>query len=217
MKNKKIRSIVCILFLLVLLIYPVSAGVGIKWDRESALASGGERACLTYGVYNPWPEESYVKVSLSDELLEVLDVQDTEAVLIPSNTPSGAAIPIEFCFEVPEKIYEKDCWIGSFFVCEQECKEEQRVYEGDVEVTSVAPPEGVEGSAAIMAVSAPLRVKVRCDPFERDYTLLYVLIGVISVVIIFLLFRKKYGKSKEERLRDKMKALKSEMNSIKKK
>ena len=81
----------------------------------------------------------------------------------------------------------------------------------------MAPPEGVEGSAAIMAVSAPLRVKVRCDPFERDYTLLYVLIGVISVVIIFLLFRKKYGKSKEERLRDKMKALKSEMNSIKKK
>ena len=106
----------------------VSGGVGIKWDRESALAEGGEKACLTYGVYNPWPEETYVKIGVSEELIDVLDVQDINATLVPAHTSSGEAIPVEFCFEVPKKIYKKNCWLGSFFVCEQQCKEEQMVY-----------------------------------------------------------------------------------------
>jgi len=73
-----------------------SAGVGIKWDRESALAASGDTACLTYGVYNPWPEDTYVEVGISEELQEVLITQDTEATLIPAHTSSGDSIPVEF-------------------------------------------------------------------------------------------------------------------------
>jgi len=190
-----------------------SAGVGIKWDRESALAEGGERACLTYGVYNPWPEETYVKISLSDELQEVLDVQDINSTLIPAHTASTEAIPIEFCFDVPERIYGKNCWFGGFFVCEQECKEEQMIYEGDVEIRSVPPPSG-GGSSATMAVSAPLRVKVKCVPHGTDYTLLYVVLAVVALVVITLIM--KYRKPKSERVKEKMKSLKAEMKSLKK-
>ena len=136
------------------------------------------------------------------------------ATLVPAYTSSDKSIPVEFCFEVPKKIYEKDCWLGGFFVCKQECKEEQRVYEGDVEVRSVPPPSG-GGSSAIMAVSAPLRVKVKCVPHDRDYAMLYVILAVMALVAVTLILKHK--KPRSERVKEKMNALRKEMESLKKK
>jgi hypothetical protein len=205
---------VAMLFLVLFMAGFVSAGVGIKWDRESALAAGGEEACLTYGVYNPWNEDTYVEVGVSEELEEVLLVQDVNSTLVPANTPSGDSIPVEFCFEVPSGLYDKDCWLGNFFVCEQACNEEQRIYEGEVEIRSVPPPSGAAGSAAVMAVSAPLRVKVRCDAHGRDYTVLYILLGIIAFVVIILTF--KYRKPREQRIREEMAELRAKLKSTKK-
>lgn len=214
MKKNKINLGIVLILIVVAVSAFAAAGVGIKWERESALAEGGEKACLTYGVYNPWPEETYVKIGVSDELLEVLEVQDINATLVPAHTSSGEAIPIEFCFEVPEKIYTKNCWLGGFFVCEQQCKEEMKIYDGDVEIKSVPSPSG-GGSSATMAVSAPLKVKVKCVPYGRDYTLLYVIFAVIALVIIALIM--KYRKPKAERVKEEMNALKAKMKSLKKK
>ena len=96
MKKERCMRVVAFVLLVVALNSFVSAGVGIKWDRESALSNEGEDACLTYGVYNPWPEDTYVEVGVSEELEEVLTVQDVEATLVPAHTSSGEAIPIEF-------------------------------------------------------------------------------------------------------------------------
>jgi len=212
-KNSYMMKLVVIVLAIAMLGSFVSAGVGIKWDRESALSNEGEDACLTYGIYNPWPEDTYVEVGVSEELEEVLTVQDVEATLIPSQTSSGESIPVEFCFNVPEKIYEKECWLGDSFVCKQECKENQKIYEGDVEVRSVPPPIG-GGSSAIMVVSAPLRVKVRCVPHGWDYTLLYVIIGVIAVIGLIWVIRHR--KPKEQRIREEMAELKKKLKKVKK-
>ena len=70
MKNLKLLLIFLLGFIL---IFPmVSAGVGISWDKESALVQENTKTCLTYKIYNPWPEDSYVKIELSNSLLEIL-------------------------------------------------------------------------------------------------------------------------------------------------
>ncbi|MFA5060818.1 MAG: hypothetical protein WC494_00685 [Candidatus Pacearchaeota archaeon] len=184
------------LILGILSLVPLSlAGVGIKWEKESIVLEEGGKACVSYGVYNPWPTESYVVIELSEELKEVLIFQETETKLIPANTPSGSAIPIEFCFEVPQ-VYEKDCFLGT--LCKQECSEEQKIFSGEVMVKSVANPSEIDnsgGSATQMVVSAPLRIKVICNSSGRDLTALYILIAVVSLIIIIFLVRKNYNKS----------------------
>ncbi len=167
----------------------VSAGVGIKWEEESVIVDEKEEACLTYKVYNPWPESSEVVIGLSEELEEILTIQDAESKLIPANTASGDAIPIEFCFEIP-RVYERDCLVGGL-ICEQSCSGENIVYEGEVVVGSV--PGGVEsgGSATTMSVSAPLRIRVNCEEAGRNFTVVYMLLGVISLMGIVILTRKK--------------------------
>src|SRR3989344_7738343 len=131
--HKMITKNICIVMMFILVWTPfVSAGVGIKWSQESLRVQEGEGGCLTYSVYNPWPgkhERTYVQITLSSQLKEVLEVQDIESVLIPEETGLDEAIPVEFCFEVPKKIYSKNCWMGDFFVCERECLEEQKLYD----------------------------------------------------------------------------------------
>lgn len=181
----------------ILMLIPLSfAGVGIKWERESIMLEEGGKACVSYGVYNPWPQESYVFIELSEELKGVLVSQETETKLIPANTPSSSAIPIEFCFEVPQ-VYEKDCFLGT--LCKQDCSGEQKTFQGEVLVRSASGPEAENsgsGSATQMVVSAPLRIRVSCDPFNRDFTLVYSLIIIISLAVIAYLIRRKYHRLK---------------------
>ncbi len=146
----------------------VSAGVGLKWDKESVMVDENQRNCISYSVYNPWPEESYIQLELSnDELKDVLIEQEAETKLVPSNTFHNDAIPVEFCFKVP-KVYKKDCLL-LFLLCKQECQEEQKVYSGKVIAKTVPPPNQMGGSATTAAISAPLNVRVTCKAFERNY------------------------------------------------
>ncbi len=193
-------------FVLLVVLFQISfvfAGVGIKWDKESALINENDRTCLTYYVYNPWNEDTTVKVELSDEtgdLNSIVTEQESETKLVPANTSSKDALPIEFCFSAPE-IYERDCLVGGL-MCELVCEGDQREYVGEVVVKSV--PEqteigGAGGSTTTMSVSAPLKIKVRCNPYERNYTVFYALIAVLCLIVITLLIYRKYKGPKSRR------------------
>jgi hypothetical protein len=200
------KEVISLVLLLAVFSMPFSlAGVGIKWERESIVLEEGGKACISYGVYNPWPTESYVAIELSESLSEVLISQEAETKLIPGNTASSNSIPIEFCFEVPQ-VYEKDCFLGG--LCKQECSEEQKLFVGEVLVKSVPNPSeigGSGGSATQMVVSAPLRIRVLCNPYERNLTAIYVLIAVISLGIIIYLLHKKFKNQKVKKPQKKSK------------
>lgn len=195
-KKGKILLFVLVSFMLVSPI--VSAGVGLSWTQQSSLVPENTKTCLTYKVYNPWPVDSYVEIALSEELMEIVSSWSTEITFVPKETSSSEAIPIEFCFKTP-KIYERDCWIGSSLICKQECTEEMKIYNGEVEVMEASESDlsgaGAGGSATAMAVSAPLTIKVQCIPHSRNLTLIYVVIAVIAGVLLAInLFRKKKKK-----------------------
>ena len=183
-----------ILLLLVVMVVPYSsAGVGLKWEKESILVNEEDSTCFSYSVYNPWPEDSYVIIELSEELREVLVTQEVDDTLIPANTASTNAIPIEFCFKVP-KVYKEECLIGDSVVCKQQCHASQKIYEGEVIVRSVpSSTEGV-GSSTSMSVSAPLRIKIRCNEHGLDFTVVYATLVILCLVIMLVMFVKKHKK-----------------------
>ncbi|MEM0465414.1 MAG: hypothetical protein QXW97_01785 [Candidatus Pacearchaeota archaeon] len=213
MKNKLIFYIIIIAFIfLVVLPKFVFAGVGLKWDQQSALIDEGKKTCLSYSVYNPWPTDTNIKVDLSENLKSILIMQESETKFVPAYTSSNESIPIKFCFKAP-KVYKKDCLIGNL-LCEQKCNEEMKEYNGEVIASSVpfaAPSGGSGGSATRMVVGAPLSIRIKCIPSSRDFTLIYILIAVISVLVIALLLYKKYRKPSLERDKEKLKALKEKI------
>jgi len=202
------KQITIILGILILALPLISAGVGLKWSQESVAVNEGQKACLTYSVYNPWPEESYVKIIVSDSLQEVLTSQESEEASVPAETSSSEAIPLKFCFNVPY-IYERSCLIGNY-ICEQSCDEEQKVYAGEVIVESIPNPigtTGTGGSSTSMSVSAPLNVRVVCTAHGKDFTPVYILLALISLTVVLILIVKKYRKPKIEREKDKLRKL----------
>ncbi|OYT36701.1 hypothetical protein B6U91_00495 [Candidatus Pacearchaeota archaeon ex4484_71] len=206
--NKNRRFIFAALFLVVVVTLPMmSAGVGIKWSQESSLVPENTKVCMTYNVYNPWPEDSYATISLSQDLMQIVDYVGSDVVFVPSGTSSSEALPIKFCFKTP-KVYKKDCWIGNSLLCKQDCTEEMKTYEGEVLVQEAASSEGAQsaqGSATQMAVSAPLRIRVQCVKTGRNFTAIYALIGIIAAVllVINLAKRKREGKEKESKNKKK--------------
>ncbi len=212
-KIMKSAAVFSVLFIVLMIIPLISAGVGIKWNRESLILNEGEKACMTYYAYNPWPEETYVTIELSDDLREILTMQDSEIKFIPANTPSSEAIPMEFCFKIPI-VYERDCLIWNL-MCKQDCNEEQKVYAGEVIVKSVPPPigaGGAGGSATAMAVSAPLNLKVKCNAHARDFSIVYALLALICLIMIVKLLHRKYSRPKIIRDRERLRRLQEQIS-----
>jgi len=197
MKNLKIFFLA---FALVLIILPfVSAGVGISWDKETSLIPENTKTCLTYKVYNPWPEDSTVEIALSDELMEIVSYIQSDSVFVPRETSSKDAIPIEFCFKTPT-VYEQDCLLFNSLLCKQDCADDMRIYSGDVEVLEVGDQVkgGAGGSATAVSVSAPLRVKVQCVAHTRNYSLIYILIAVAAGIFLMInLIQRRNKKNKK--------------------
>ncbi|MEI6058923.1 MAG: hypothetical protein WCP89_04085 [archaeon] len=190
----------------------VSAGVGIKWSAESFKVYENEKTCLSYSVYNPWPNNSSVQITLPENLISVMVSEEAEIKLIPANTASANAIPVEVCFKVP-RVYAQDC-LGWGMICKQECTEEQKVYEGSISVKSVPDPVA-GGSSAQAAVSAPLRLKVMCTPHGRDFSIVYIALASISAIGIFIILFRKYRKPEKERKREELVRLREEMKRLK--
>lgn len=200
-KKSKLREMLVISLVVSLLISSfVSAGVGISWNKESSLVPENTKTCLTYSVYNPWPEDSYVTIKLSDELMPIVSSYQAEEKLIPMNTPSSNAIPVNFCFKSP-KVYQEDCLLFDKFLCEQKCSGSQISYEGEVQVmeaTSSHLQGGAGGSSTSVSVSAPLRIRVQCLAHSRNYSLIYVIVAIIAGVLLTVnLVKKKKSKKKK--------------------
>jgi hypothetical protein len=186
-RNFKI-SLIFILAILVALPF-VSAGVGIKWDKESSFVPENTRVCMTYQIYNPWPQDSYAQIQLTGDIEKIIASVNSEIQFIPHDTSSANAIPVQFCFKTP-KIYQEDCALFSKLICKQDCKEEMKMFEGDVNVVEVPGPSesegGVGGSATKMSVSAPIRVRVACEPHSRNYSVVYIVVGAIALVLLLV-------------------------------
>lgn len=219
-KANAIAGISLALFISVLLIGTASAGVGIKWDRQGAIVEQGSKTCLSYYVYNPWEEDSYATIGVSEPLQEVLKSQQADAKFIPAKTSSAQAIPVEFCFEVPF-VYsnERNCLIGDF-LCEQACNSPQREFKGEVIVTESKTPTGGSGSggsATAAAVSAPLVLKVSCIAHGRDYKPVYGIVALILAIVLGVLIFRKLRRPKSERYKDEIKKLEEKLKQERKK
>jgi len=214
--KKRIITRGLVVFLLGIMVFSsfISAGLGIKWSQESIMVNEGDSVCLnSYSIYNPWGADSNVIIGLSEELQGILVMQETTTKIIPAFTSSSESIPMEFCFEVP-KIYERNHAIAGMFIDKLDCSEEMKVYEGEVVIESApisTEMSGIGGSATKMSVSAPLRVRVKCNPYSWNYTLAYVLAAVLSGGFIFMILFRRYRKPKEQRIKEKMKKLKAEL------
>lgn len=205
MRGVKIKSIFLIFVLIGILAPFVSAGVGISWDKESTLVPENTKTCLTYKVYNPWPKDSYVQITLSDELKQIITSYESEPKFVPKETSSREALPVDFCFKTPS-VYTKDCLIGDVLICKQECTEEMKVYSGEVQVMELSETEfkaggGSGGSRTQMSVSAPLKVRVQCVPHSRDYSVVYLLVALIAgtLLVISILKQRKKQKTKSKK------------------
>jgi hypothetical protein len=208
------------ILILLALLPLVSAGVGIKWAEQSVMVDEGGKACMTYSVYNPFPVETNVIIELSEELRGIVTEQESEAKLIPANTPSTNAIPVKFCFKVP-RVYqaERNCLVLGL-MCKQECNEEMKVYSGKVNVQAVPPAtviSGSGGSSTQMGVSAPLTIRVACSAHGRDFTIIYIALAIIAVIVIAIILVNKYRKPKSERDKDKLRKLQEEIRKEKRK
>ena len=195
------QSVISLSVIFLLVLPMVSAGIGLKWEQESALIPEDSNVCLTYGVYNPWPSDSYVQIVLSDSLQEIVDSTDVKVESIPKYTFSNSSIPIKFCFKTPS-VYNQDCLVFGKFLCKQECSEEMKIYSGEVEVFEVNEATvlsgGSGGSATSMSISAPLRVKVKCIAHSRNYSLVYALVGIIALlVLLWKIYKKNIKKNKK--------------------
>ena len=186
----------------IFLIGLVSAGVGISWDKESSLVPEKTKTCLTYKVYNPWSDDAYAKIELSEELQEIISSEETEIKFIPAETSSSEAIPVSFCFKTPN-IYERDCGSGDSVICKQDCNEEMKVYAGEVQVIEVSETEfesgGAGGSKTMMSVSAPLKIRVQCIPHDRNYSLIYIVVALIAGILLVLNILKQRKKDKNKK------------------
>ena len=216
--KSKIKMIFVIVFLIwILSLSMLSAGIGIVSYESSVMPLEGQEACLIVGAYNPYETGTGVTVSVSDELKDVLIMQDAEAKYLPPHTSSKEAIPLKFCFKVP-KVYSRQHMLGNV-VSKLDCTgQPTKEYKGQVILESApvsGSAEGIGGSATKVSVSQPFTVRVKCSPYGWDYSFLYIIVAVLSAGIVgFTLFRR-YRKPKSERLKEKMAKLKAEMKTSK--
>ncbi len=198
---KKVVSLFILLMLAVSVFPLVSAGVGLAWSQETALIPENSNACLTYGVYNPWPTDSYVKINLSESLQGIVSSSNASISHIPAETSSNDSIPVKFCFRTP-KVYPENCLLFNTFLCSQNCSLPIKTYEGQVEVMEVSASQlksgGSGGSSTQMSISAPLRVRVECIKHGTDYSIIYILVGIIALaILLWRILKKRKGSDKK--------------------
>jgi hypothetical protein len=197
MKN---RSILIVISMIALMLAPMALarkGVGVVWDTETEIVVEGSTHCVQYGIYNPWDEDVTALLSVSDELKDIIIKEESESKLITGETMHDMAVPIEFCFDIA-KVYEEDCLIGGL-ICEQTCGEEQVIYEGKIVAMegSTGGGGGAAGSATALGVSVPLKLKVRCFQHARDWTIVYVTVLIVALLIVgYMLYKRKPKKKK---------------------
>jgi len=213
----KLNKIICMILIISLLLMSTVSAVGIKWFTEQEYVSENSEKCITYGSYNPSGKDIKVKIEVEGKVTEIIDSESSEDKIIKANTRSKNAEMINFCFDVP-KIYKEDCLFFKF-ICKQDCEEEQTVYDGEVIMTE-KPMDGssssMAGSGTTIAASAPLSLIVKCEEYDRNWTLVYVILILIVLVTMIILIYRKYRQPKLQRELSKLKELQEKIKKEKK-
>lgn len=168
-------------------------GIGIKWYTETEIVNEGEQMCVTYGIYNPFDTDVKGYLEATKELETISQAEEPK--LIPAHTSSTNAIPTQICFAVP-KVYKEESFAG--ILTQRQCSEEEVMLKG--EVVAAYKLSGGKGTGSVTGASfaAPLKLRIRCNPVERNWipVLAAVLaISVLTVIILWSAYRKKRGSS----------------------
>jgi hypothetical protein len=165
--------------LLASFLVPSADAVGIKWSTEKEMVAELMPHCITYGVYNPSSEDAVVKLSVSEELEPVVQGAVSHTELVKAGTTHDEAVMLELCFQVP-KVYEADCLAGDF-LCEQTCTQDEVSYTGEIMAVEVNDESGGGmGSATTVGASVPLTLRVRCNPYNRNWTPVYAVVVLVA-------------------------------------
>lgn len=188
MKKKRLLSAVFV-FLVLLSFFAshVSAlkAVGLVWKSESQVVEEDSTYCATYGAYNPLDDDVTVKLSIEGELADVVDVKENEPVTVKAGTTHTDPVELDICFSIPS-VYHKDCLAG--ILCKQECSEGVISYRGDVTLAEDnVGSSKASGSKVSIGVSAPLELKVRCDPSDRNWMPVFIFIVALFILIAFFI------------------------------
>jgi hypothetical protein len=183
-------------FLVSVSFLPASAdAVGILWTTEQEIVSELSPYCIEYGVYNPSSEDATVQLTVSDSLKPVVQGAVSHTKLVAAGTTHDDAVKLQLCFQVP-KVYAADCLAGDF-LCEQTCTQDEVSYKGEIMAIEVKEGGGAGmGSATTVGASVPLTLKVKCNPYHRDWTPVYA--GVIVVVVAAIAGRLYLKKKKKK-------------------
>ncbi len=184
MDSRKLASIALLMcFVLLPQAAMASKGVGIVWSTQTEAVAENARHCINYGVYNPWDEDVTAVLTVSDTLRPVITGEYSTPTFLAAGTMHDDAKQIQLCFYVP-KVYTDDCLVGNMLFCEQTCSEPEVRYDGEVIVMEAAPSgqTGAMGSTTALGVSAPLTLRVTCNEYPRDYTI--IIVGVVCVVAV---------------------------------
>ncbi len=194
MKNKTIMALLFVCLLVFTQGVSARSGVGLYWEADTLSVHENTEECVEYKVYNPWEDPVNVMLNPSDELEEVTK-STGDSTFVQGDTSHTDAIPVEVCFEVGN-VYEDDCLLFGT-MCKQVCGDSIVKYEGKILASEVNTEESqaATGSAAAIAVGAPMGISVQCSPSGRDFTFVYIAVIVVALALVgFILYRKNKRK-----------------------
>ncbi len=173
-----------IAFLVLASFLPASAdAVGIVWSTEKEMVNELSPHCIEYGIYNPSGEDATVKLSVSESLEPVVQGVVSHTEVVAGGTTHDAAVKLELCFQVP-RVYDAACLAGDF-LCEQACTQDEVSYTGEIMAVEVGEDTGGGmGSATTVGASVPLTLRVKCNPYQRDWSPVYITVIVVAAVAI---------------------------------
>ena len=174
-----------------------AAAVGIVWTTETEMVNELAPHCIEYGVYNPSADDAMVQLSVSDSLKPVTQGAYSHTQLVAGSTKHDNAVMVQLCFQVP-RVYEADCLAGDF-LCEQSCTQDEVVYEGEVMALELKEAQGGGiGSQTTVGASVPLKLRVKCNPYGRDWSPVY--LGVAAVAVVGIAGYMKKGKKSKAKV-----------------
>ncbi|MFH0956603.1 MAG: hypothetical protein V1813_01945 [Candidatus Aenigmatarchaeota archaeon] len=170
--------------------------VGIVWSTEREIVSELSPHCIEYGVYNPSGADATVQLSVSDSLKPVVQGASSRTEAVAAGTTHDKAVVVNLCFQVP-KVYDANCLAGDF-LCEQACAQDEVSYAGEVMALELNDEQGGGiGSQTTVGASVPLTLRVKCNPYGRDWSPVYLLVAAVAVAgIAGRMYMKRGRKAK---------------------
>lgn len=178
---KRVLTVV-VLFLFLAGTVSADVGIGLKWFTEAEVVNEGEQKCVTYGIYNPFDTDVTGFLTATRELEGFYQAEEPK--LIPAHTSSNEAISAQMCFNVP-KVYKEEFYFG--YLPQRQCSEDEIMLKGEVMAAYMLSGRAGTGSVTGVSFAAPMMLRVRCTPLERNWMPVFILIVLVMVVGIIVL------------------------------